>query len=344
MIEGNVNFAVVGAGRIGRRHATMVVKHQAAQLVALSDIDTSVHNELKEEFGVPVYTTHKEMFANHPEIHVVNICSPNGEHAQQSIDALDHNFNVVCEKPMALTKVDAESVMFHALKRNRLVFCVMQNRYSPPAKWLKEVVESRVLGKIFLVQINCYWNRDNDYYKGGDPSYWKGKLASDGGTLFTQFSHFIDTMFWLFGDIKNIDAKFYDFNHQETTEFEDSGIVHFDFVKEGAGSLNYSTSVWNSNLESSITIIGEKGSIKVGGQYMNEVEVCNIDGYTMPTLEETLPPNDYGKYKGSAANHHFVIENVVETLKGRNFVNTNSLEGLKVVEIIENIYKLKNQL
>jgi predicted dehydrogenase len=342
MIDGIVNFAVIGAGRIGRRHATMVVKNEFSNLVALADIDLSVHEELKQEFDVPVYATHQEMLANHPEIHVVNVCSPNGEHAKQSIDALDANFHIVCEKPMALTKQDAEEVLFRALKRNKLVFCVMQNRYSPPAQWLKSVVEEGILGEIYMVQINCYWNRDDDYYKGGDPAYWKGKLSSDGGTLFTQFSHFIDTMFWLFGDIKNIGAKFYDFNHQKTTEFEDSGIIHFDFVKQGAGSINYSTSVWNNNLESSITIIGQKGSIKVGGQYMNEVEVCNIEGYEMPTLEETLPANDYGKYKGSAANHHFVIDNVIETLKGRNFVSTNSLEGLKVVEIIENIYRLKS--
>lgn len=342
MIEGKVKFAVVGAGRIGRRHATMIVKHADAQLIALADIDTSTHAELKEEFGVPVYSNHLEMLEKHPEIHVVNICSPNGEHAKQSIDALNQNFHVVCEKPMALHKVDAEEVLFKALQKNKLVFCVMQNRYSPPAQWLKSVVESGVLGKIYMVQVNCYWNRDSDYYKGGDKNYWKGKLSSDGGTLFTQFSHFIDTMFWLFGDIKNINAKFYDFNHQEITEFEDSGTIQFDFVKQGAGTINYSTSVWDSNLESSITIIAEKGSIKVGGQYMNDVEICNIEGYTMPQLEETLPANDYGKYKGSAANHHFVIENVVETLKGKNLITTNSLEGLKVVEIIENIYKLKN--
>ncbi len=342
MIEGKVKFAVVGAGRIGRRHATMVVKHEDAQLVAIADIDTTVHKELKEEFGVPVYSNHVEMLEKHPEIHVVNICSPNGEHSKQSIDALNKNFHVVCEKPMALRKSDAEDVLFKALQKNKLVFCVMQNRYSPPAHWLKSVVDSGALGKIYMVQVNCYWNRDSDYYKGGDKNYWKGKLSSDGGTLFTQFSHFIDTMFWLFGDIKNINAKFYDFNHQDTTEFEDSGTIQFDFVRQGAGTINYSTSVWDSNLESSITIIAEKGSIKVGGQYMNDVEVCNIEGYTMPTLEETLPANDYGKYKGSAANHHFVIENVVETLKGKNLITTNSLEGLKVVEIIENIYKLKN--
>ena len=108
------------------------------------------------------------------------------------------------------------------------------------------------------------------------------------------------------------------------------------------GSINYSTAVWGANLESSITIIGSKGSVKVGGQYMNEVEYCNIDGYEMPELAPSNPPNDYGMYKGSAANHHYIIENVVDTLKGRTTATTNALEGLKVVEIIERIYNLRD--
>ena len=108
------------------------------------------------------------------------------------------------------------------------------------------------------------------------------------------------------------------------------------------GSLNYSTAVWGANLESSITIIGSKGSVKVGGQYMNEVEYCNIKDYDMPELNPSNPPNDYGTYKGSAANHHFIIENVVDTLKGNNSATTNALEGLKVVEIIERIYNIRD--
>ena len=108
------------------------------------------------------------------------------------------------------------------------------------------------------------------------------------------------------------------------------------------GCLNYSTAVWNSNLESSMTVVGSKGSIKIGGQYMNEIEYCNIKDYEMPDLEPSNPPNDYGPYKGSAANHHYIIENVVETLRGQNVATTNVLEGLKVVEIIEKIYKLRD--
>lgn len=148
-------------------------------------------------------------------------------------------------------------------------------------------------------------------------------------------------MYWLFGDITNIEAKFKDFNHQQLTDFEDSGVVMFDFINGGMGSINYSTSVWDSNLESSITIIGKNGSVKVGGQYMNEVEYCHIKDYQMPILEASSPANDYGFYKGSAANHHFVIENVVNTLLGKSVATTNATEGLKVVEIIERIYSLK---
>ena len=190
-----------------------------------------------------------------------------------------------------------------------------------------------------MVQVNCFWNRDDRYYKKGG---WKGTQDLDGGTLFTQFSHFIDIMYWLFGDIENIQGKFEDFTHQESTDFEDSGIVSFDFKKGGMGCLNYSTAVWNSNLESSMTVIGSKGSIKIGGQYMNEIEYCNIKDYKIPKLAPSNPPNDYGPYKGSAANHHYIIENVVETLRGQNVATTNVLEGLKVVEIIEKIYKLRD--
>ena len=239
---------------------------------------------------------------------------------------------------MALTKAGCEKLLYEGLHQHKLIFCVMQNRYSPPSFWLKDILRQNLLGKVYLVQINCYWNRDERYYTKGN---WHGTRDLDGGTLFTQFSHFIDIMYWLFGDITNISARFNDFNHNGMTEFEDSGFVNFDFVTGGMGCLNYSTSVWNSNLESSITIIAENGTVKVGGQYMNEVEACNIKDYVMPILPPSNPPNDYGPYKGSAANHHYIFENVIDVLKGRAPITTNALEGLKVVEIIERIYNLK---
>jgi UDP-N-acetyl-2-amino-2-deoxyglucuronate dehydrogenase len=332
-----IKFAVIGCGHIGKRHATMISRNPEAELVAVCDTRPAADLGINE-FDVPLYPTLAAMLAAHPEIEVVNIATPNGLHAEQALAALDARKHVVIEKPVALTKADAEAVIYKALNVSRQVFCVMQNRYSPPSQWIKQLVENNTLGDIYMVQLNCYWNRDDRYYKAGN---WHGDKALDGGTLFTQFSHFIDIMYWLFGDISNINATFADFNHAELTDFEDSGFVNFDFINGGKGCLNYSTSVWNQNLESSMTIIAEKGSVKIGGQYMNEVEVCHIKDYTMPELAPTNPGNDYGAYKGSAQNHNFLIDNVIDVLKHRASITTNVLEGLKVVEIIERIYALK---
>jgi len=338
-IEGKVKFAVVGCGHIGKRHAEMIRRNPEAELVAMCDVREESEVGISD-FGVPYFQSMEAMLSSGLDFDVVNICSPNGLHAPQSILALEMKKHVVCEKPMGLTKANCEEVIFKSLQMSRHFFCVMQNRYSPPSVWLKEMVESRKLGSIFMVQINCYWNRDERYYKNGG---WKGTNNLDGGTLFTQFSHFIDIMYWLFGDITDIQGRFADFNHQATTAFEDSGVVNFRFVNGGMGCLNYSTSVWDKNLESSMTIIGSKGSIKVGGQYMNEVDYCHVENYEMPVLAEGSPANDYGAYKGSAANHHFIIENVVDTIKNRTSATTNALEGLKVVEIIERIYEQRDK-
>ncbi|TNE75366.1 MAG: Gfo/Idh/MocA family oxidoreductase [Bacteroidetes bacterium] len=334
-----IRFAVVGAGHIGKRHAEMIRREEEAELVALVDVRSKEECNATD-FDVPFFNSIEELISSDLDFDVINVCTPNGLHAAQSLSALEDKKHVVVEKPMGLSKDNCEKVIFKALQVSKNVFCVMQNRYSPPSQWIKQVVEDGILGEIFMVQLNCYWNRDDRYYKKGG---WKGTQDLDGGTLFTQFSHFIDIMYWLFGDIDNIQGRFADFTHKDSTDFEDSGFVTFDFINGGMGCLNYSTAVAQQNLESSITIIGSKGSVKIGGQYMNDVEVCNIEGYEMPELAPTNPGNDYGAYKGSAANHNYVIRNVIDTLKGRTTMTTNALEGLKVVEIIERIYKVRNE-
>ena len=334
-----IRFAVVGCGHIGKRHAEMVKREEGAELVALCDIRPQEELGI-ENYPVPFYSNLTDLLQAGLDLDVINICVPNGLHAQLAIQALETGHHVVIEKPMALTLADAEKVVYTSLKYRKQVFCVMQNRYSPPSVWIKEMVESGRLGKIYMVQLNCYWNRDDRYYK---PGGWHGDAQLDGGTLFTQFSHFIDIMYWLFGDICNIQARFADFNHQHSTAFEDSGFVNFSFVNGGMGCLNYSTAVWDKNMESSMLIIAENGSVKIGGQYMNEVEYCHIKDYDMPELAPTNPGNDYGPYKGSAQNHNFVISNVVNVLSGKpgEMITTNVLEGMKVVDIIQRIYAEK---
>ncbi len=337
--DNKIKFAIVGCGHIGKRHAEMIQRNPEAELAALCDIKPKKELGI-DKFEVPFFSSIDDMLLSDVKFDVINICTPSGLHAEHSLKGLEYKKHVVCEKPVALTKASCEAVLYKALQVSKHFFTVMQNRYSPPSLWIKEVIDNKILGNTHIVQLNCYWNRDDRYYKKGD---WKGTNEFDGGTLFTQFSHFVDIMYWLFGDIKDIKANFNDFTHQKLTEFEDSGSVSFNFLNGGMGILNYSTAVWDVNLESSMTVIGSKGSVKIGGQYMNTIEYCHIKDYKMPELPPTEPANDYGIYKGSAANHHYIIQNVVDTLKGKTTITTNALEGLKVVEIIERIYALRDK-
>ncbi len=333
-----IKFAVVGCGHIGKRHAEMINRNSNAELVALVDIKPR-HTLNIGQYELPFFLTLEDFLLSDIQVDVVTIATPNGFHAQQAIKALEAGNNVVIEKPLALSKADAEAVIFKALNVGKQIFAVMQNRYSPPSVWIKGLIENKTLGDIYSVHINSFWNRDERYYTEGS---WHGDKKLDGGTLFTQFSHFIDIMYWLFGDVTNIKSIIKDFKHQKLTDFEDAGIVNFEFVNGGVGSYNFSTALWNKNMESSMTIIAENGAVKIGGQYMNEVEFCHIKDYEMPTLEPTNPGNDYGDYKGSAQNHHFVIQNVVDVLQGKKSITTNALEGMKIVDIIERIYQSAN--
>ncbi|MBR9921768.1 MAG: Gfo/Idh/MocA family oxidoreductase [Bacteroidetes bacterium] len=329
-----IKIGIVGYGRIGKRHAAIIEGHPATRLVAVCDVIEEAFGESPKK-EIPRFENLEKMLAEGPEMDVLAICTPNGLHAPQALMALNAGLHVLCEKPMGLHRRECEDVISKALDVSRKVFCVMQNRYSPTVVWLKELLESGKLGEIFMVQMNCFWNRDDRYYKKND---WHGSLELDGGPLFTQFSHFVDLLYWCLGDISDINANFENFNHKHNTEFEDSGLVQFKLANGGLGSIQYSTSVWDQNFESSITIVAEKGSLRIGGQYMDRVDYCHIENYEMPELPPANPPNDYGPYKGSAANHHYVYENLVDVIQGNGAISTNALQGMKVVEMIERIY------
>jgi len=193
-----IKFAVVGCGHIGKRHARTVRLHPEAELVALCDIIPQKQLDM-EGFELPFFDSLEAMLTSDVGIDVVSICTPNDYHTAQCIQTLESGKHVVCEKPMGLRKSDCEQVIHKALTVGRQVFCVMQNRYSPPAVWLKELIEKKVLGSIHTVQLNCYWNRDDRYYlKEGQAHAWHGSMQQDGGPLFTQFSHYVDLMYWLF--------------------------------------------------------------------------------------------------------------------------------------------------
>ncbi len=333
-----LKFSVIGFGRIGQRHSKIINDFDGTELISVTDVEpTEFENLERLNLNVESYNSIDQFLSNDKgRSDIVTIATPNGYHTEYAILCLEAGYNVVIEKPMGLSVKDCEAVVNAELRSGKQVFVVKQNRYSPPSVWLKELIQEKVIGDVLIVQTNCYWNRDSRYY---EPSKWKGTRNLDGGALFTQFSHFIDIMYWVFGDIKNPKAIVKNFTHQNLKDFDDSGFAQFEFENGGIGSINYSTSCWGKNMESSITVIGTKGSLKIGGQYMNEIEYCHIDGYEVPNLPPTNPPNDYGPYKGSAANHHYIIANVYNTLIKEEIPTATSLDGLKVVGIIEKIYK-----
>lgn len=329
-----VKFAIVGCGHIGKKHAELVARHPDAELVATIDPDYERFVILGA--NINHFQSLDDFFKQKMEVDVLNICTPNGLHAQQAIQCLNNDYNVVIEKPIALTIADANAILAAADRNNRYVFPVVQNRYSSTIKWLKQLVDSGTLGDIYMIQLNCFWNRDEHYYTQGN---WRGTLLLDGGPLYTQFSHFIDVLNWIFGEVKNIESKFYNFNHQNNTEFEDSGLITFEAESGAVGTISYSTSVFQSNFESSITVIARNGTVKVGGQYMNCIEYSQINGIKRPILDESVLVNDYGSYKGSASNHEHVINNVINVLIGVEKPDVSLKDGVDVVKFISQVYK-----
>lgn len=328
-------FAIVGCGRIGMRHAEHIQK--LASLVAVCDIDQAKTALFADKFKCNAYENIEDMLANETDIDVVSICSPNGLHAKHSILSLEAGFNVLCEKPMAINVQDCGEMIKTAERMNKRLFAIKQNRFNPPVAAVKKLIDENKLGKVLSVQLSCFWNRNEDYYHNS----WKGTKELDGGTLYTQFSHFVDLLYWLIGNVKQAKSLMGNFAHQGIIEFEDTGVVILEFVNGAIGTINYTVNSYKKNMEGSLTIFGEKGTVKIGGQYLNELEYQEIEGYKIENLPQGNTANNYGNYQGSMSNHDKVYENVLEVLNNNASISTNSFEALKTVEIIDKIYQSK---
>ena len=333
-----LRFAIVGCGRIAQRHAEHIDK--IGELVAVCDIVESKAVQLSEKYNSRAYFSLDTMLSELQDVDVVSICTPNGLHANHSICALNAGFHVLCEKPMAISVSDCGEMIKTAERNNKRLFAIKQNRFNPPVAAVKKAIDENKLGKIYSVQLSCFWNRNEDYYKDS----WKGTKDMDGGTLYTQFSHFIDLLYWLIGDVKDVHAFTRNFDHEGLIEFEDTGAVIVDFYSGVIGTINYTVNSYKKNMEGSLTIFAEKGTVKIGGQYLNELEYQSIEGFELKDLPIGNAPNNYGSYIGSMSNHDKVYANIVEVLNDNAAISANSFEGLKTVEIIDKIYASAKKL
>ncbi|MGC4056984.1 MAG: Gfo/Idh/MocA family oxidoreductase [Chitinophagaceae bacterium] len=326
-----IRFALAGLGNIGKRHAEHILNHPQAQLVAVCDIDRSKASVADVPFFEHIGDMLRETDAD-----VVCVCTPNYLHEPHAVAALRSGRHVVVEKPMALSVAECDRMIAASEESGKLIFAVKQNRYNPPVAAVKELIDSGRLGKVFLVQVNCFWNRGDSYYAQSD---WRGRKEKDGGCLFTQFSHFVDILYYLNGTIVSAQGMVANFAHQHNTEFEDSG----SFVMQGAnGSLinfNFTTTAFEKNMEGAITVFAEHGTVKIGGQYLNTIEYQQLEGAALPSINISAKNNDYGLYQGSMSNHDKLIDNVVRVLEHGDTMTTTAAEGREVVRMIELMYR-----
>lgn len=328
MSEKTISCIIGGLGHIGKRHRTIVEALPGFKLAGIADPNASLFGD----------TTGIETFARIEDIpeqkaDLISICTPNGMHAAQGIYALEKGYHVIIEKPMSLGATEAERLIETAEKVNKHLFVVKQNRFSPVIQWLQELLKTNQLGRIYHVAVQCNWNRGADYF---EPNGWHGTSQLDGGPLYTQFSHFVDILWWLFGPLETDRPQFFNFNHPYLP-FEDSGRFGF-FTQSGTeGMFQYSLSAFGKNMESSLTLLGEKGSVKIGGAYMDEIEYCLIDGMNekphVNLISNQLPQQAqlHGQF------YEYVYKIINKQLQPAGETN----QAAAVVTLIEQLYKLR---
>ncbi len=325
-----VRFAIVGYGNIGSRHAIQIAANPAAELVAVCD----VRRDISLPENVPYYADLEAMLAG-VAADVLCVCTPNYLHEAHTIAGLNAGMHTVVEKPMALSADECTRMMAAADANDRIIFAVKQNRYNPPVQEVKKLMASGALGQIYMIQVNCFWNRGDAYYAG---SNWRGSKLRDGGCLFTQFSHFVDILYYLNGPVTDARGSVHNYAHEHNTEVEDTGSFVLSAANGATIAFSFTTCAYQRNMEGSITVFAERGTVKIGGQYLNTIEYQQLADGELPPVNISAKSNDYGLYQGSMSNHDKVIQNVVDVLHHGHQVMTSAEEGREVVRIIEMMY------
>ncbi len=331
----SLKFAVIGLGNIGKRHVQALYDTSQAELVAVCDIDeTKCKSDAKVCKDIKFYKDYTKLLAN-SDADIVCIASPHGLHAQMAIDCMRAGKHVIVEKPMALTIEDCDEMNKVSKETNKKLFVVKQNRFNKPIIVTTKALEEKRLGKIYMVQCNVFWNRGEEYYSDSD---WRGIKELEGGALHTQVSHFLDLLIWWFGDLEQAKSIIETVHHK--IEIEDVGVSSLKFETGVIGSLSWTTNVYNKNFEGSITIIGEKGTIKIGGKYLNNIDYWDVKSYPMPLdVDFNDSGNDYSTYHGTAANHDTMIKEIINHFTKKRKGVVEGREGEKTVKATELIYE-----
>ena len=327
-----IKIGIIGCGRISKNHFDAVSQIPEAEFVAACDVIDSRLQTVSDNYGIKkLYTNYKEMMEKE-NLDLVSICTPSGLHPQIGIDAANHRINVLTEKPMA-TNIEAADALIRACDANNVkLFVVKQNRLNSTMQLLKRAIDKGRFGRIYLAESNVFWQRPQAYY---DAEKWRGTWEFDGGAFMNQASHYVDVLYWLLGNVDNVMA--YTATMARRIEAEDTGCAILHFRNGIIATLNVTMLTFPKNFEGSITIIGEKGTVKIGGVAANKIEKWEFEDYDdddrIAQDANYQPPNVYG------FGHNPYYRNVIDVLLGKDVPSTDGRDGRKSVEIIQAIYR-----
>lgn len=326
-----IRLALIGCGRISKNHFEAIAKLPDLELVSVCDIVAERAEQAGTQYGVPWYTSYEQMLAEVPSDAVV-IATPSGLHPQHGITAARAGRHVISEKPMAISLAAADALVQACDDHHVQLFVVKQNRLNPPIVLLKRAIERGRFGRIYMANCTVRWTRPQEYY---DQAPWRGTWEFDGGAFMNQASHYVDLIQWLIGPVESVMAK--TATMARRIEAEDSGVAIMKFRSGAIGTIEVSMLTFPKNLEGSITILGEKGTVKIGGTAVNKVEHWQFADYDdddkQVELANTNPPSVYG------FGHEAYYRNVVAVLRGEATPDTDGRAGRKSLELILGIYE-----
>lgn len=331
-----IKVGLIGCGRISVQHFASMESIPDIELKAVCDIKTERAKKVAQKYKIDWYKDYRKLFER-DDINLVSICTPNGLHVPMGIAAAKSGKDVLMEKPLGINLKEVDKLLNYFKKTKKKLFSVLQVRFNTPVKFVKKIIEGKKLGRINNVALIVRWQRPQKYF---DQDEWRGTKRLDGGTLLNQGIHYIDILQWLLGPVESVFAKKDTISHK--IEIEDIVVAILKFKNGSYATLEFTICAYPKNLECSISILGSKGSIKIGGLAADKIETWEVESLLKPKLPPCLAPNVYanGLYQGSCPNHLFIYKNIIRFYQGdKTAFITDGNEGRKSLEIVEAIYR-----
>lgn len=321
-----IRIAIVGCGRIAKNHFGSLDKHRdELELVAVCDTNPAAAKPYAKQYNVPTYTSLEQMLEQH-QLDLVSLCTPSGLHADQATLAAKHGVHVVTEKPMATRWADGVRMVKACDEAGVRLFVVKQNRRNTTLQLLKRAVEEKRFGKIHMVHLNVFWTRPQAYY---DQAKWRGTWEFDGGAFMNQASHYVDLLDWLIGSVDKVQAMM---STTRDIEVEDTGVLNVRWRNGALGSMSVTMLTYPQNLEGSITILGETGTVRIGGVAVNEIQLWNFAEAC--DYDKQIEAANYATTSVYGFGHPLYYKNVVDVMRGVAEPETDGREGLKSLELL----------